>query len=200
METARWRRRRFTKIAGGYLGGMRMQHPGAERRGEGAECPKQFRPWASFVVASAQSGNVCNTRLMSKDIRWKQRLDNYTKTLAQLSAAVTIARTRPLSLLEKQGLIKGFEFTYELAWNAMKDYFAHQANTSITGSRDAFREAFQKGLIHKGHDWMAMIESRNQTSHTYNQLIADEIAQKIMDIYFPLFCDFRDTMNELAKK
>ena len=59
---------------------------------------------------------------------------------------MTLAGERPLSDLEKQGLIQAFEFTHELAWNVMKDYFAFQGNSSITGSRDAVRESFASGL------------------------------------------------------
>ncbi len=53
-----------------------------------------------------------------------------------------LGRQRPLSELERQGLIKVFEFTHELAWNVMKDYFEYQGTGSIMGSRDATREAF----------------------------------------------------------
>ena len=58
------------------------------------------------------------------DIRWHQRLANYEKAFSRLAAAVELASQRPLSDLEKRGLIQTFEFTHELAWNVMKDYFA----------------------------------------------------------------------------
>jgi hypothetical protein len=45
-----------------------------------------------------------------------------------------------------------FEFTHEIARNVLKDYFEYQGTTSITGSRDASREAFNKGLISSGCD------------------------------------------------
>lgn len=131
------------------------------------------------------------------DIRWQQRLANYSKALEQLGNAIATSQQRPLSELEKQGLIQAFEFTHELAWNVMKDYFAWQGNPAITGSRDAAREAFQKGLIGDGEGWMEMIKSRNQTSHTYQQKIADEIAGKIIEQYFPLFQAFLRTMMGL---
>lgn len=131
------------------------------------------------------------------DIRWQQRLANYSKALDQLGNAIAISQQRPLSELEKQGLIQAFEFTHELAWNVMKDYFAYQGNPAITGSRDAAREAFQKGLVEDGEGWMEMIKSRNQTSHTYQQKIADEIAGKIIRQYFQLFQVFLRTMNAL---
>ncbi len=132
------------------------------------------------------------------DIRWQQRLANYGKALEQLADAVATSRQRPLSDLEKQGLIQAFEFTHELAWNVMKDYFAYQGNIGITGSRDAAREAFQKGLVEDGEGWMEMIRSRNLTSHTYQQKIADEICGHIVARYFPLFEQFLRGMRARA--
>lgn len=123
------------------------------------------------------------------DIRWKQRFSHYQKALRQLENSVELGRQRPLSELEKQGLIKAFEFTHELAWNVMKDYFEYQGATSIMGPRDATREAFQRGLIVDGEGWMEMILSRNQTAHTYNQNVADEIAGKVAERYCKLFLD-----------
>jgi nucleotidyltransferase substrate binding protein (TIGR01987 family) len=134
---------------------------------------------------------------MEIDIRWLQRLDNYEKALSNLTEAVQLAAQRPLSKLEKQGLIQSFEFTHELAWNVMKDYFAYQGNPAITGSRDAVREAFSANLIINGDVWMAMIKSRNQTSHTYNQGIADEITNLIFKYYHAEFMTFLQSMQQL---
>ncbi len=135
--------------------------------------------------------------MKSKDIRWEQRLANYSMALAQLTKAVDLAGRRPLSELEQQGLIQAFEFTHELAWNVMKDYFAFQGDPSITGSRDAFREAFNKGLIAEGEGWMEMIKSRNQSSHTYNLKVAEEIVDKVVTRYRRLFQDFLLRMQEI---
>ena len=134
---------------------------------------------------------------METDIRWLQRLENYTKALSNLTEAVELATQRPLSNLEKQGLIQSFEFTHELAWNVMKDYFSYQGNPSITGSRDAVRGAFSKNLITNGEVWMSMIKSRNQTSHTYNQGIADEITDLILQCYHAEFMSFLQSMQQL---
>lgn len=131
------------------------------------------------------------------DIRWQQRFSNYRKALDQLSAVTELCRQRELSDLEQQGLIKAFEFTYELAWNVMKDYFDYQGATGITGSRDAFRESFKRELIQDGEGWMDMIVSRNKSSHTYNQETADEIADKVVTEYYPLFAAFAERMQEL---
>jgi len=134
---------------------------------------------------------------MNTKIRWQQRLTNFSKALRQLELAVELSKERPLSNLEEQGLIQAFEFTHELAWNVLMDYFAFQGNPNITGSRDASREAFRKGLIKDGDGWMEMIKSRNQSSHTYNEEIADGIASKISTLYFELFKELEEKMTQL---
>jgi hypothetical protein len=63
------------------------------------------------------------------DIRWQQRLTNYSKALEQLGNAIATSQQRPLSELEKQGLIQAFEFTHELAWNVMKDYWLYAVSS-----------------------------------------------------------------------
>lgn len=136
--------------------------------------------------------------MSNQDIRWLQRFANFRKALSQLSSAVSLANQRPLSDLEKQGIIQAFEFTYELAWNVLKDYFYHQGNPSITGSRDATREAFARGLVTDGDGWMEMIRSCNQTSHTYNQSVADEIVSQITKRYHALFQQLEQRLQELA--
>lgn len=131
------------------------------------------------------------------DIRWQQRLDNYTRALGQLRSAVALSGERSLSELEQQGLIQAFEFTHELAWNVMKDYFFYQGASQITGSRDATRQAFSTGLILDGEGWMEMIQSRNQSSHTYNRATAVALVERITQNYARLFDAFREKMESL---
>ncbi len=132
-----------------------------------------------------------------QDIRWMQRFQNYKKALLQLQRAVLISMERELTDLETQGLIQAFEFTHELAWNVMKDFSEYQGDTNIRGSRDATRAAFKIDLISDGEGWMDMIKSRNQTSHTYNEAIADEIAEDILTRYFTLFNAFEQKMENI---
>jgi nucleotidyltransferase substrate binding protein (TIGR01987 family) len=133
------------------------------------------------------------------DIRWKQRFSNYQRAYRQLADAVALSKTRPLSDLEQQGLIQAFEFTQELAWQVMKDYFEYQHGaTTLTGSRDAIREAFRIGLIKDGDGWMDTIKSRNRSSHTYDENTAKALAATISNRYTPLFEAFKIDMETLA--
>ena len=122
---------------------------------------------------------------MSKeDIRWLQRLNNYAKALGQLGRFIDKGQ---LNELEEQGLIQSFEYTYELAWNTLKDYLEIQGETGIHGSRDALRLAFRRGLIEDGETWMEMIKSRTLTSHAYSEELCREITAKITSRYYAAF-------------
>lgn len=131
-----------------------------------------------------------------QDIRWQQRFSNYKKAVQQLQSAVELRNQRALSNLEKQGVIQAFEFTHELAWNVLKDYLQDQGNQNIKGSKDATREAFKVELIADGEQWMAMIQSRNVSSHTYNEQLAEELVDVIVTQYFPLFVALQAEMEK----
>ena len=122
-----------------------------------------------------------------QDIRWKQRFNNFNKAMQTLERGVQLAEQRELSELEQQGLIQGFEFTHELAWNVLKDYLEYQGFTEVIGSRDASRIAFQNGLIEDGETWMEMIQARNLSSHTYNLQTAQSLAESISARFSPAF-------------
>jgi nucleotidyltransferase substrate binding protein (TIGR01987 family) len=134
---------------------------------------------------------------MDEDIRWKQRFLNYQKALLTLENAVELSRTRPLTDLEKQGTIQGFEFTFELAWNVMKDYLEEQGITGIIGSKGAVRHAFNKGLIDEGQVWIDMITDRNLASHSYDEKTAGDLAAAISGTYYNHLRLFADKMKTL---
>jgi len=133
--------------------------------------------------------------MKDKDIRWLQRFASYSKAFSQLKKF--IEKGKDLNELEKQGMIQAFEYTFELAWNLIKDYYEYQGVTGIQGSRDAFRLAFKRGLVVDGEGWMQMIESRAKTAHTYNEDTAEEIASAVLDKYFGLFKSLYQTMEKI---
>lgn len=133
------------------------------------------------------SKNMGNT-----DIRWIQRFNNFNKAFAQLENAV---EKGDYSELERQGLIKAFEFTYELAWNTLKDFLREGGYVDLVGSKDTIRLAYKVGLIEDGDNWMNMIKSRNLSSHTYNKETAEEIQESIQNTYYFLFKVFQERMQ-----
>ncbi len=138
--------------------------------------------------------------MTAKDVRWIQRFNNFVKAFTQLKEAVELAEQRQLSKLEEQGLIQAFEYTHELAWNTLKDFLEDRGVTNIYGSRDATRESFKTGLIENGEAWMAMIDSRNQTTHTYNQETVAKIVSAVIHVYFAEFEELKVRLETLKKE
>lgn len=135
--------------------------------------------------------------MVAKDIRWQQRFKHFTKALNQLRRFI---EKGTLNEFEKQGLIQSFEYTYELAWNTLKDYFEAQGETGLHGSRDVFRLAFKRGLIENGETWMEMITSRTLTSHTYNEDLVEQVANDIFNRYFHEFVALHTRLESLQQE
>lgn len=133
------------------------------------------------------------------DIRWIQRFSNYRRALKQLANAVEIVSEglymEPQYNIIREGLIQCFEFTHELAWKVMKDYAEYQGIMEIFGSRDAIRYTLRLGLI-DDEQWMDTIKDRNVTSHHYDDETAQRIVDNIINVYFPLFVKYEQSMLE----
>ncbi|HBC28930.1 MAG TPA: nucleotidyltransferase [Prevotellaceae bacterium] len=139
--------------------------------------------------------------MMEQDIRWIQRLDNYDKALVRLRTAARIIREHgcadnEVDDLLKEGLVQRFEYTQELAWKVMKDYEEYQGYTDVQGSRDAIRKGLQMGLV-EDSVWMDTISSRNLTSHCYDEEEFNEVLDRIIQSYLPVFEKFSARMNAL---
>lgn len=119
----------------------------------------------------------------SQDIRWLQRYSNFIKAFSQLSRFV---ERQNLNDLEEQGLIKSFEYTYELAWKTLQDLLKEKGYSDIVGPNPVIKQSFQDGYITDGEGWMLMHKSRNLTSHTYDEETAKDIVKGIHERYFDL--------------
>lgn len=127
-----------------------------------------------------KKGTTVNT---AKEIRWKQRFQNFERAFNLLNSYQKIESP---SEIERAGGIQFFEMCFELAWKVMKDYL-ESAGYSVEGPRDALKKAFQIGLITNGHQWIDGLDDRNLTVHTYDEETALIVDKKIHNDYFPLF-------------
>ena len=123
---------------------------------------------------------------MDNPIRWKQRFDNFERAYGQFVKVIEIGE---LSDIEKMALIQAFEFTYELAWNTMKDYLEEEGFVLIS-PKSVLRQAFQSELITNAEVWMEALTKRNNTVHNYNAEVMEETVAFIRDQFFPLVRDW----------
>ena len=116
-----------------------------------------------------------------KDIRWKQRFENFDKSYKLLNK---YAKQPITTELERAGIIQFFEMTFELAWKVLKDYLEAQEYL-VKSPRETVKQAFQIGLIDNGHIWMDALSNRNLTTHTYDEELANKMTNEIITMYLP---------------
>jgi len=131
----------------------------------------------------------------NQDIRWKQRFEHFLGALKQLKNANALQKERAFTELELQGAVQAFEVTQELSWKVMKDFLEAQGKTDLFGSKTVVREAFNVGLISNGEHWLKTIESRNKTSHIYDEIEILKILEIVFNEYLPIFIDFETKMK-----
>ncbi|OHD89696.1 nucleotidyltransferase substrate binding protein [Sulfuricurvum sp. RIFCSPLOWO2_12_FULL_43_24] len=125
-------------------------------------------------------------------VRCRQRMLNYTKSLAHLRATV---EKESLNEIEKAGLIQFFEVAFELAWKVMKDYLITEGY-DVKSPREAIKTAFDYGLISDGAKWLEALEKRNLAAHTYDESILDELEELITHTYYPMMEALRISLEE----
>lgn len=125
-------------------------------------------------------------------VRCRQRMVNYTKSLAHLRATV---EKESLNDIEKAGLIQFFEVAFELSWKVMKDYLITEGY-DVKSPREAIKTAFDYGLITDGAKWLEALEKRNLAAHTYDESILDELEELITHTYYPMMEALRVSLEE----
>ena len=126
-----------------------------------------------------------------KDIRWKQRFQNYEKAFRQLERALQISNP---SETERAGLIQFFELAFELSWKTLKDYLESQG-FQTKSPRETIKQAYQSEIIQNGSIWMDAMDDRNLTTHTYDEATSLKIEGLIRNKYFALLSELTKTLK-----
>lgn len=115
-----------------------------------------------------------------KTIRWHQRYQNLDRAFQLLQEGVNIQTP---SKIEIQGIIQGFEFTFELAWKTLKDYLESQG-ILCSFPREVIKQAFHHAILPDGEVWLDMLGKRNLLAHTYDEQLAMQAYHLIVDEYY----------------
>ena len=120
----------------------------------------------------------------NKDIRWIQRFQNFDRAFLLLRSALEERGLEQMSELEKEGLIKRFEYSYELAWKTMKVYLEEQGTIiNPVTPRNVIKEAFSAQIIADGQVWVDMMLHRNLLAHTYDFSKFKEVLDAVVERY-----------------
>lgn len=74
--------------------------------------------------------------------------------------------------------VKRFEFTYEMAWKALKRFLDY-LGIDARAPRPVFKEAYAQGLLFDEQVWLDMIEMRNLSSHVYDEQEVSRILSEL---------------------
>lgn len=98
----------------------------------------------------------------------------------------------------RDSLIQRFEFTYELTHKSLKEFMKYLGVTLENSfPRTIYKKAYVNNLISDDKVWIDLLEDRNKTSHIYNEKLADEIANNIVDKYVNAIGELVDNLEKL---
>ncbi|MDZ4708970.1 MAG: HI0074 family nucleotidyltransferase substrate-binding subunit [Saprospiraceae bacterium] len=128
--------------------------------------------------------------MSDKEYKWKQRLTYFGEAIEKLQAAES---KKDLTFIETAGVIKIYEFTFELAWKTIRD-FLEEKKVDIIFPRDVIKAAFHYELINDGEIWMDMLEKRKFMNKTFNvknaqiayNLIINDYFKELYDVFMKL--------------
>lgn len=127
--------------------------------------------------------------------RWPRRFEHFEKCLALLREAVALAGSRPLSELEKAGLIQRYEIAWELGWKTLSDYLRETEEPGLPfTSGSSIRLAAAMRLIGDGDAWLSAGKLRNTLSHEYSEEKRDEGLLLIRSTFLPMMEQLHQTM------
>jgi len=126
------------------------------------------------------------------EIRWRQRFENLERAWRRLEHACD---KTAYTELELAGLVQTFEFTFELAWNTLKDLLFYEGYEARS-PRDSIVQAHSLGILRDREVWLAALKARNLFSHTYDEENAATAEKLIKELYGPMVGDLVDHLRQ----
>ncbi len=102
---------------------------------------------------------------------FKDCVDNLDEVLKQ-----------PKNEIIRDSAIKRFELAADMAWKTVKEVLATDFGVAVNSPKPAFREAFKQGLVEYEDDWIKLVDTRNETVHTYKEELAEKIYNELPKI------------------
>lgn len=122
----------------------------------------------------------------------KSKFEDFSHALRKLKIA--LEKNIEDDELYLDGLIQRFEFCFELSWKLMQNFLSYEG-IFVNSPRSAIRKSFESEIIFDVEGWLDMLESRNLSTHTYDEITAKEIYKNISEKYIFLFENFNESMK-----
>ena len=130
--------------------------------------------------------------MYNSGLSWHQRFITFNKVFTQLRRFMAVEK---LNEMEKQGLIKSFEYTYELGWKTLQELLRENGYVNIMGPRPVIEQCLKDNFLSNSKGWIRMHSSRIQATLSHDETTANELIESIRSEYFWLLKDLNDRLE-----
>lgn len=98
----------------------------------------------------------------------------------------------------QNGLINKFNLQFELSWKLLKRLLEYEGATlAASGSpRAILKESYRFYDFIDEAAWLDMLRDCNTNVHIYDNKLAQDLIQRILNVYIPAFSQLRDGLME----
>lgn len=123
--------------------------------------------------------------------KFTNRYNTFCKSLQNLEKSKT---ADPKAAFVLEGTVLNFSLTFDISWKVMKDILIKKLGIldfAIGSPRETLQQAFTNKLIQDDR-WLQMLRLRNRLAHDYDGSYAAASFSEIIDVYYPLFVQFKE--------
>ena len=102
------------------------------------------------------------------------RRDSFNHAIVRFNEALMAPETD----LSRDASIQRFEFCFELAWKVIQER-ARTEGLDCQSPMGCLKLAYKNGWIGDEAGWLAMLEDRNRTAHTYDEALAKDVYRRL---------------------
>lgn len=123
-----------------------------------------------------------------------KKLDNFENAVKNLKDIYQYEE--PYDNVVLTGLVGLYEICFEQSWKTMKEILENQgfAEEKTGSPRQIIKTAYGAGMLNDEQAWLDALTARNNVVHSYNQLIALDIARQTKSRFLDMF---EETLKEM---
>lgn len=126
-----------------------------------------------------------------------EKVESFLKSVQRLQEAIEIYQQQSSNDIIRDGMIYRFKISFEFSWKALKEYLLDQGVANeLNFPKQVLKTAYGNQMINDESVWLDMLESRNRTSHIYDDRIAAKIARDISTRFLPVLEDLAEYFHE----
>lgn len=111
-------------------------------------------------------------------------LESLNEAISLLEDTDEISKSKE-HLAFQDSVIKRFEYSLDITWKYVKEYISKNFGIVVKSPKETFRESFKQDLLNQQETELAlnMVDDRNETTHRYDLVRANEISSVIPKYY-----------------